>query len=848
MKLLAGILVVACLFVSGHLSLRAAEADPCGFLQFQEADMWATSPRMRSVSWDGRQFLAPVSTTLFTSPDGLTWTAHDTGCGEDVEGPVVSDGHVWLAQCFYGLVRSTDGVTFSPVGFPNPGCVPMLSRQGDFFFAGCSGALFASADGLRWTPLPLLGVAADTVAFGKGLYVIAGTDLKLYLSPDLAHWRQGYFPAEVSHVLFENGTFLAYGGTSGAVLASSDGQYWQQADVPPPHLVAHGGGRFVNLADAQVYTSTDGIHWTGAPYKGFFKYPYMMAFGNGRFVAPTEQGLLTTSDGSSWEALWPWAVSYQYPFSSPRFLQDAGRFVAVVGYSTADGGPWTLRLSEDGVAWSEYPIQPLPPNTGLAKNAAANAGGRWVVVGGQNQAAFWASSADLITWSSGTLQDLPPLADVAYGDGRYVAVSQRGPIVASTDGTDWSVVPDTDGYGATKIWFGHGKFFALGWSTWLESDDGITWRAFSLQNGGHTDFSLGPLGFSMLDSYGNMYLSYDGEAWLQLDPQIHFYSAFYPWRGRYIAAGGTVPGIPNTGTTFILTDDFVNWSPLQSNLRFPPQSLTSNGDTLVVDDSAFSSECYGPAIHWIAPFEGPSQGGNLVAVTGSGLSACDQVYLGETPAPSFSVISDTELSVEMPPRAGVDLVSVSATAPGMHRQYGWFVSYDYQANPVVTDWAPKVLSSAGHQQVAVSGRGLGMNPAIGLGSDVLPLVSQALLEGGVTGVTQPMPAGTYDLIVQADEARSTTYPGVLIYADPPEMTGASLNITTGQLTVVGTGFDPGCTVQLDGLVLQLKKYKSSTKVIATYTKLAKLLARGKTHAISVLNPNGLVTAPFLYTR
>jgi hypothetical protein len=72
----------------------------------------------------------------------------------------------------------------------------------------------------------------------------------------------------------------------------------------------------------------------------------------------------------------------------------------------------------------------------------------------------------------------------------------------------------------------------------------------------------------------------------------------------------------------------------------------------------------GPSVASVSPRLGPQSGGQQVVLTGSGFEGTTAVWFGSTPAPSFTVVSDTELVATTPPSsspAGV-VVRVKTTA------------------------------------------------------------------------------------------------------------------------------------------------------------------------------------------
>jgi len=90
---------------------------------------------------------------------------------------------------------------------------------------------------------------------------------------------------------------------------------------------------------------------------------------------------------------------------------------------------------------------------------------------------------DRWTWRS-PLPQGNELTDVAYGNGRYVAVGVEGTVIVSINGRDWSV--RTAEYGSfTSIAFGEGLFVAVADGFLYTSTDGITWTNRALPASAH---------------------------------------------------------------------------------------------------------------------------------------------------------------------------------------------------------------------------------------------------------------------------------------------------------------------------------------------------------------------------
>ncbi len=65
----------------------------------------------------------------------------------------------------------------------------------------------------------------------------------------------------------------------------------------------------------------------------------------------------------------------------------------------------------------------------------------------------------------------------------------------------------------------------------------------------------------------------------------------------------------------------------------------------------------------VSPDSGPTSGGTVVTVTGTGLSTTDQVTFNGVPAP-FEIVSDTTVTATSPPSGAPGTVTVTVTGPG----------------------------------------------------------------------------------------------------------------------------------------------------------------------------------------
>ena len=97
------------------------------------------------------------------------------------------------------------------------------------------------------------------------------------------------------------------------------------------------------------------------------------------------------------------------------------------------------------------------------------------------------TSPDGVSWGNRAVSIAPAeiIQDVAFGNGRFLAMTDAGAALTSTNGSDWVRVENAAQSGLTKLAFGHGLFVAVV-RTYFQSDgvvavsaDGLAWNSSS---------------------------------------------------------------------------------------------------------------------------------------------------------------------------------------------------------------------------------------------------------------------------------------------------------------------------------------------------------------------------------
>jgi len=172
-------------------------------------------------------------------------------------------------------------------------------------------------------------------------------------------------------------------------------------------------------------------------------------------------------------------IEYSDIVSAEGQLVKVGRRYGIDGYTASDS---LIAVSTDGTTWQ---ITELPETGGLDDVAFGN--GRWLAVGSElvdtPNSSFVLVDAAFTATTGGEWQavaDPPDAATaLAYGAGRFVAAGNYG-LTQSVDGEAWTPIADTE-----TLWWDPGvefvaqRFVAFGEGpALLDSIDGVTWAFF----------------------------------------------------------------------------------------------------------------------------------------------------------------------------------------------------------------------------------------------------------------------------------------------------------------------------------------------------------------------------------
>lgn len=378
-----------------------------------------------------------------------------------LDAPVLA-GHAWTTS------RSA-GVAWSAIA----------SGDGSFVATGKDpatgdGVIYQSTDGMTWAPrASFAGGAIASSTWGTKGWVAVSRFGATFVSADGKNWSAStQLPTSVERISFGNGVYVAAGEQGTYV--SNDGSVWSSSSTGL-RSVAFGNGVFVGTG-SDTYYSTDALHWTKAPWLSADS----VAFGNGRFVAGGNGRISYSTDGAQW-------TSYESPAGASTVVGSHVDFVdGLFVTSNADN----LFYGSDGTQWQQVVVQDnVHPLVGVAAN-----GSKFVRASSMGGIEY---SADLQTWAPALESSAGDLHAAAFGDGTYVAVSDAGWALSSSDRSHWQ-------------------------RSYLETNVlGLRMNAKAAVHGAHTFVACGQIGTLALDTTGHPFWngsiaiahSPDGTSW-----------------------------------------------------------------------------------------------------------------------------------------------------------------------------------------------------------------------------------------------------------------------------------------------------------------------------------------------
>jgi hypothetical protein len=341
----------------GNLAVIVGEADT--IWTSPDGISWTTrtsgiSETLLTVSYNGKDLWVAVGTsgTIITSPDSVTWTARTSGTANDINSVAFDGKNLWVAAGVNGtILTSSDGIawTTQTSGTANDLGGVLYNDKDLWVVVGAAGTILTSPDGITWTARTsgTAQLLTRNAYNDKDLWVVVGAAGTILTSPDGITWtaRTSGTAQVLWGVAYNSRDLWVATGATGTILTSPDGITWTaQVSGVADRLtsVAYNGSDLWILVgdEGTILLSSDGVHWTmyAATTAG-------LTLSDVKFLFNTNAGLVAT--GADYNGAGVVAIGRGNDGIGVAAWGD-GYGAGVKGVGGALGGPGVLGFGGDG--------------------------------------------------------------------------------------------------------------------------------------------------------------------------------------------------------------------------------------------------------------------------------------------------------------------------------------------------------------------------------------------------------------------------------------------------------------------------------------------------------------------
>ncbi len=264
-------------------------------------------------------------------------------------------------------------------------------------------------------------------------------------------------------------------------------------------------------------------------------------------------------------------------------------------------------------------------------------------------------------------------------------------------------------------------------------------------------------------------------------------------------------------------------------------TVTNPGGASATLSSAFTYVA-GLSVGAVSPSSGPTTGGTVLTITGTGFvsGATVSFGIGFQPAASVTFISSTQLQATTP-ASNPDTVNVNVTNPNGETAT-LLNAFSFVSAIVISSVSPASGTTAGGTTVTVNGTSFLSGASVSFGGTNAASVS-FVNSTQLTAVTPAHAAGPVEVRVTNPSGEFASLPNGFTYVGPVVVSSVSPNkgVVTGAtaITITGSSFEPGATVSLGGTAATSVAFVSATQLQA----VTPAHAAGAVNVV-VTNPGG----------
>ncbi|WP_159072382.1 IPT/TIG domain-containing protein [Streptomyces sp. CMB-StM0423] len=187
-----------------------------------------------------------------------------------------------------------------------------------------------------------------------------------------------------------------------------------------------------------------------------------------------------------------------------------------------------------------------------------------------------------------------------------------------------------------------------------------------------------------------------------------------------------------------------------------PVTVTASGGTAIIGHYYYRQR---PVLHQLSATSGSTSGGNTITVTGQRFVGVKTVRFGTVEAPA-TVLSDTQLTVTIPPSAPARTIPVYVVSPGGVSNS---LSYTYLGSPAITSISPISGPRTGSRIVNINGTFLSQVTSVTFGG--VPALSTKIMSDVKMQTVTPATSvpGPVAVVARASTGATATSPQPYTY-------------------------------------------------------------------------------------
>lgn len=508
--------------------------------------------------WDGTNYIVVGSNgTVVTSTDAVSWVTQSSPTNEHLISILTAGTTTFIGGEYATQINTTD---------PNNIVANDLTVNGGI------------------TSGKITQKHLNDILYANNKYTAVGNTGTILTSDDAIYW-QSISGTGNTNDLFKVSTTnpansLITSGAWGTLLRSSDnGVNWSTPttgitdflyDVTTDPIssvvtVGTGGSIFTSANNGATWALTAGPTKTRQNING-------LTASDSLLVAVGDNGVILNSsnDGVDWVRQ---TAAPEYPTILPittcttSHLRDVAwkptapsRFVAV-------GDDGAVCISIDGSDWTTT-TPSSPPDISSTLYAIAWGDNQFVAVGGSTVNSVVYTSPDGDDWTPRNSNEPFVLRDIAWNNGRFIAVGDGGTITTSPKGIAWTRSSSGTTVNLKTIAIGTEMMVVTGTTTSplrttvLRNVDG-TWQGgadnnVTLNNVEINDLSFGGTQFAGVGPSGTVVVSEDGLAWTQISTGTNSLFKAVTWdESKFIAAGAGSHILYANNHDLVITGGFI---------------------------------------------------------------------------------------------------------------------------------------------------------------------------------------------------------------------------------------------------------------------------------------------------